>query len=158
MKRMILFLLILGSMLTLTACQEETARQQSFYYLRTEDTIAYGREDALIVAVPQEFSPETELEILLQLYLDGPVDEDHRNPFPRRTYLLSTIEHGDTLLVVLSREFSTLDGMQLTLAGACLAATCRDLTGFEKIQVRSGENTYDFDVNSFVFLDTSPEK
>ena len=116
MKRMILFLLILGTMLTLTACQEETARQQSFYYLRTEDTIAYGREDALIVAVPQEFSPETELEILLQLYLDGPVDEDHRNPFPRRTYLLSTIEHGDTLLVVLSREFSTLDGMQLTLA------------------------------------------
>ena len=158
MKRMILFLLILGTMLTLTACQEETARQQSFYYLRTEDTIAYGREDALIVAVPQEFSPETELEILLQLYLDGPVDEDHRNPFPRRTYLLSTIEHGDTLLVVLSREFSTLDGMQLTLAGACLAATCQDLTGFEKIQVRSGENTYDFDVNSFVFLDTSPEK
>ena len=30
MKRMILFLLILGTMLTLTACQEETARQQSF--------------------------------------------------------------------------------------------------------------------------------
>ena len=157
MKRMILFLLILAAILSFTACQEEIAPEPSFYYLRTQDTIAYGREDALIVAVPQDFSQETELDILLQLYLDGPVDENQRNPFPKRTYLLRTIEQEDTLLLVLSREFSTLDGMPLTLAGACLAATCRDLTGFEKIQVRSGENIYDFDMNSYVFLDTSPE-
>ena len=157
MKRLILFFLTLSAMLSFAACQEQPTPQQAFYYLRTEDTIAYGQEDALIVAVPQKFSPDTELDILLQLYLDGPVDDDLRNPFPRRTYLLSTIEQEDTLLVVLSREFSTLDGMQLTLAGACLTATCRDLTGFEKIQVRSGENTYEFDMNSFVFLDAIPE-
>ena len=98
------------------------------------------------------------LDVILQLYLSGPADENFRNPIPKGTYLLSTILREDRLDIVMSREFSSLDGMQLTLAGACLAATCHDLTGMEKIQVRSGDNIYDFDLNSFVFLDESAGK
>lgn len=158
MKRMILFLLLFAIVLSCSACAGEKPVQPAFYYLRTEDTIDYGQADALIVPISQEIPPEVDLDVLLQLYLDGPVDENLRNPIPKGTYLLTTIEQGDTLMIVLSREFSTLDGIQLTLAGACLAATCHDLTGAEKISVRSGDNTYDFDLNSFVFLDSSAGK
>lgn len=157
MKRIIPIALLLTLTLCCLGCQSKNDTQHAFYYLRTEETIAYGKEDALIAAVPQEFGPDMELDTIVQLYLEGPVEEKLRSPFPRGTYLLSTAADDETLTLVLSPEFSTLDGIQLTLAGACLAATCRDLTGFEKIQVHSGENIYDFDVNSFIFLDTSGE-
>ena len=145
-------------MLSCAACAGEHAEQPAFYYLRSEDTITYGQPDSLIVPVPQEFPEEMNLDLLLQQYLNGPIEENLRNPIPKGTYLLSTICQEDTLVLVLSREFSTLDGIQLTLVGACLSATCNDLTGAERIQVRSGDKTYDFDLNSFIFLDTSAGK
>ena len=158
MKRLILLILLLACLLSCTGCAPEEPDQPAFYYLRPEDAIVYGQDDALMVPVPQEITPEVDLNMVLQLYLDGPVEENLRDPFPKGTYLLTTIAQEDTLVVVLSREFSTLDGIQLTLAGACLAATCYDLTGMEHIKVHSGDSTYDFDLNSFIFLDSIPEK
>ena len=158
MKRITLLLLLLTLTLCCLGCQGETDSQHAFYYLRTNDTISYGQEDALITAHFQDLGPEMELDTILQLYLDGPMEENLRSPFPRGTYLLGAAPENDILKVILSREFSTLDGIQLTLAGACLTATCRDLTGFETIQIRSGEKIYDFDINSFIFLDSSPEQ
>lgn len=158
MKRIVFLLLLLSLTLSCLGCQGEKDSQYAFYYLRTDSTIAYGQEDALITAHFQDLGPDMDLDTILQLYLDGPVEENLRSPFPRGTYLLSVTTQNDTLTLILSREFSALDGIQLTVASACLTATCRDLTGFEKIQVRSGEKIYDFDINSFIFLDTSPEQ
>lgn len=158
MKRIVFLLLVLSLTLSCLGCHGETESQYAFYYLRTDSTIAYGQEDALITAHLPELGSGVELDTMLQLYLDGHMGENMRSPFPRGTYLLSVATENDTLKLVLSREFSTLDGIHLTLAGACLTATCRDLTDFEKIQVRSGDKIYDFDINSFVFLDTSAEQ
>ena len=158
MRRVILFLLLLSLALSCMGCHPDTGSQLTFYYLRTDSTIAYGQEDALITAHFPELDADVELDTMLQLYLDGHMAENMRSPFPRGTYLLSVAAEGDTMTLVLSREFSTLDGIQLTLAGACLAATCRDLAGYEKVQVRSGEKIYDFDMNSFILLDSSPEQ
>lgn len=158
MKQFLSLVLILCLLLSLTACGMEKVPQTRFYYLRTEDTIVYGQEDGFITPLPREISQETPLDAALQLYLDGPMEEGYYNPIPSGTYLLSTLYKEDVLVIVLSREFSALDGIQLTLAGACLTATCRDLAGVEQIQVRSGEQIYDFDVNSFVFLDDGAGK
>ena len=154
MKRLILLLTILGVLFSCTACGTQEESNCSFYYLRSDSTIQYGHTDALIAPVERELSVQNvPAEDLLQLYLDGSSDESFRTPFPKGTYLLSIIPKETLLVVVLSREFSTLDGIQLSLAGACLAATCHNLTGYEAIQVRSGENVYDFDLRDFVFLD-----
>ena len=59
------------------------------------------------------------------------------------------------LILVLSREFSDLDHIRLTLALSCLAATCHSLTGTEAIQVRSGEKIHNFTINDCIFLDQS---
>ena len=158
MKRMILLLLLLSLTLSCMGCHADTGSQVTFYYLRTDSTIAYGQEDALMTAHFPELDTDLELETMLQLYLDGHMGENMRSPFPRGTYLLRVGVENDTLKLILSREFSTLDGIQLTLAGACLAATCRDLAGCEKVQVRSGEKIYDFNINNFIFLDSSLEQ
>ena len=155
MKRFLSLFLICCLALSFAACAEKTEDTAVFYYLRSEDTIAYGQIDALIAPLPHQPISSLSLNDLLQLYLNGPGDEYYRNPIPKGTYLLSTIRHEDTLVIVLSREFSTLDGIQLTLAGACLSATCRQLTGLDCIQVRSGENIYEFDYRDFTFLDDS---
>lgn len=152
MRKILILLLILCLTLSGIGCSREQQSHMVFYYLRSSDTIQYGQSDALMEPVEQDFTSQ-DLDSLLQQYLNGPTDEMHRNPFPKGTYLLSTILREDMMIVVLSREFSTLDGIQLTLAGACLTATCRNLTGLDRIQVRSGENIYDFDYNSYVFLD-----
>ncbi len=159
MKRLICALLCLCILLSFTACGDRQESRCTFYYLRSDNTIQYGQTDALIAPVEREFSyGELSLDELLQLYLNGPTEEDYRNIIPKGTYLLSTIQRTDLLVVVLSREFSTLDGIQLTLAGACLTATCHALTGLERIQVRSGESIYDFDLNDCIFLDDGAGK
>ena len=158
MKRIILFLLLLSLTLSCLGCQGGTDAEHAFYYLRTENSIAYGKEDALIAAESQDLGQDMDLEDILRLYLNGPAEEKLRSPFPKETQLLSVAEESETLTLVLSLEFSTLDGIQLTLAGACLTATCHDLTGIETIRVCSGENTYDFALSSFVLLDSSPEQ
>jgi hypothetical protein len=156
MKKQIIVLLIFSLLLCSTGCGAENEDHPRFYYLRTQEEIIYGDPQGLVAPVTREISRDTNLDVILQLYLDGTGEEGWRNPIPRGTHLLSTLIREDQLDIVLSHEFSTLDGIQLTLAGACLAATCYDLTGMERIHIRSGDNVYDFDLNSFVFLDTNP--
>lgn len=156
MKKILLLALALCLLFTCIGCGNEQESNYKFYYVRTPETIAYGQADALIAPVPQEIaSPDAELNYLIQLYLNGPQDSHFQNPIPKGTYLLSTILREDMLVLVLSREFSTLEGIQLTLAGACLTATCHELTGRAKIQVISGGESYDFDLTSYTFLDDS---
>ena len=158
MKRLILFLLAISFALSCTACAGTEEDHPSFYYLRTEDTIAYGKEDALIAPVAQEFSENIQPDQVWQLYFSGPGKEGYRSPFPRGTGLQGLTQKENLLILELSPEFSELDGIRLTLAGACLAATCRELTGMERIQVRSGSQIYDFYYHDFTFLDNSTGK
>lgn len=155
MKRLLILILVLGIGLSCAACTQDAEEQTFFYYLRTRETIAYGEPDALVAPVCMDIPPELPFEDVIALYLSGPTDETLLSPFPQGTQLLSTIERKDMLVLVMSGEFSSLDGIQLTLAGTCLAVTCQELTGQGRIQVRSGEHIYDFDASNIVFLDDS---
>ena len=151
-----LLCLLLAACLLLAGCTGTQEKTYQFYYLRTDDTIRYGTADGLVAPISRNISGgNEELNYLLQLYLDGPGTPDYLNPIPRGTYLLSTIWQEEVLVIVLSREFSELDTIHLSLAGACLTATCHGLTGAEKIQVRSGDSVYDFDLESYHLLDAS---
>ena len=156
MKRLICLLIALAMVCTLAACGETQERKYTFYYLRSPSTIQYGQPDGLVAPVDRDLSTSNlSLEDLLRLYLAGPANEAYVSPIPKNTHLLTTISRDDELMIVLSREFSTLDGVDLSLAGACLSATCHSLTGMDRIQVRSGEGIYHFDYHSYVFLDDS---
>ena len=156
MKRLILCLAALSLLLCLAGCSDQEENNCNFYYLRTSDTIRYGREDAIIAPVSRNISGQNaDLSYLLQLYLEGPSEEGFRSPIPQGTYLLSTLWEEDTLILVFSREFSVLSNIELTLAGACLTATCHDLAGAERIQIRSNDQIYDFDLHNFTFLEVS---
>ena len=156
MKRRISCFLILLLLFGICGCAQPEENERTFYYLRTAETIRYGQADALIAPVTRNITGEdATLDYLLQLYLKGPTEEGYISPIPKGTYLLSSLWDGDTLVLVLSREFSSLDGIGLTLAGACLTATCRDLAGVETVEVRSADEVYRFDLADYTFLDDS---
>ncbi len=156
MRRAVITLLLFSMVLSFAGCKPEAKPVYTFYYLRTADTIRHGSEDALIAPVTVEIAtPDAELAYLLQLYLDGPTKANYVNPIPKGTYLLSTLWEEDTLIVVLSREFSQLDHIRLTLAGCCLTATCNALAGTETILIRSADQSYKFTINDCIFLDDS---
>lgn len=159
MKRMIPLFLCLCLLLSLGACAGNDTNRYTFYYLRTGDTIRYGYEDALVAPVTREISGQDPgLSYLLQRYLEGPVEEGYHSPIPKGTYLLSTLWADGTLVLVLSREFSTANGITLTLCGACLAATCHDLTGADRIEIHSGDAVYTFALTDFNFIDNSTDQ
>lgn len=154
MKRLMLLVLCITLLLSLTACTGSDESTYIFYYLRTAETIRYGDADALVAPVTREISGENPgLSYLLQRYLDGPVEEGYLSPIPKGTYLLSTLWADGTLVLVLNREFSTAQGVNLTLCGACLAATCYELAGAERIEVHSGEEEYHFELSDYTFID-----
>ncbi|MBE6922377.1 MAG: hypothetical protein E7465_04250 [Ruminococcaceae bacterium] len=159
MRRSVITLLIMCILLNFAGCIPSEEPSYTFYYLRTSETIQHGSADALVAPVTMDIStPNAELDYLLQLYLDGPTKANYVNPVPSGTYLLSALWEDDILVLVLSREFSQLNNIRLTLAGCCLAATCHALTGAEAIQIRSGEAIYNFTINDCIFLDESTGK
>ena len=155
MKRIVTLLLTLCILLSFAACGGEKEPVPSFFYLHTDENIRYGDAGALIAPVPYEGTQELPLEEILQLYLLGTGDENLRNPIPNDTSLICINRRDNLLILELSQEFASLDDIQISLAGACLAATCHSLAGYEAIQVRSGENVYDFNLKDFLFLDDS---
>ena len=152
MKRMICQLCGALLLLSLCGCQEEDSSGKHFYYLRSEDTIAYGNTDALIA--PVEISAEgLDVQSLFQLYLQGPDSELYRSPLASNIRLLSVSTSGNALVLEFTSGFNAMSDVQITLSGACLCATAREVTGLESLTIRAGDLEYTFRYDSFLFLD-----
>lgn len=107
-----------------------------FFYPRHSDSFVYGAEDGFIAAEIREASGHTgDLNYLLSIYLRGPLDSGLRSPFPAGCKLEDVRTGGNTLCIVLSSEFLTLENLELTLACASLAKTGLSLTGLERVRI-----------------------
>ena len=134
MKRLIAFLLILSLCLSLAACADPHAI--TFYYAREKTEYQYGAADGVMVGESREAAGHVDdLRYLLILYLHGPVSENLRSPFPAGTDLVELTQEGDSLTIRLSSIVSVLEGTDLTLACACLARTCFDLTDVRTVTI-----------------------
>lgn len=138
MKRILSLFLAILILFGLTGCKKET--KIDFYYPRVE--IQYGSSDGVIAAESREISGENQsLEYLLKLYLEGPVSQDLRNPFPAGTALGSVTLDNNLLTLTLSESFSKLESMDYTIACACLATTGFALTDADTITILSGNTS-----------------
>jgi spore germination protein GerM len=164
MKKIICLLLSVAILL-LSSCsihgQEESA-VAPFYYLRDPDTFLYGSPDGVVSSENRDIAGhENELNYLLMLYLKGPLDEGLESPFPEGCRLLQLNEKNGKLSIVLNSSFTTLKGMDLTLACVCMARTCFTLTDAESIRImgKSAHGTILIDetitINSLLLEDTA---
>ena len=136
MKRLISLLLTLAMVLSLCACTSETA--VTYYYVRDEQEYQYGTADGVMVGESREAAGHVnDLRYLLILYFHGPVTDYLESPFPSGTTLEKLEQDADSVDIQLSGIVSMMEGTDLTLACACLAATCFGLTDAETVTIHA---------------------
>lgn len=153
MRKITSAILLLAMLFTLCSCASQ-AESIRFYYLREE--FVPGTSDGVIAQESREVTADRGLNYVLRLYLEGPISELYASPFPEGLFLISTQQEGDTLNVILSAEFSSLEGMDLTLAAGCLATTCFELTDAQQVTIfcdAENENPITLTRDSFLLLD-----
>ena len=131
MKRLYLTVLALSCLFCLHGCAEKE-EPVIFYYPTGE--VSYHSDAGVIAEETREaLSREDSLGYLLSFYLEGPIDPALQLPVPEGTQVLRLIPYDEGVLLVMSREFSQLEGMDLTIACASISKTCFGLTDLQKI-------------------------
>ena len=134
MKRLISFLLLLAMALSLCACAEDTA--VTYYYVRDELEYQYGTSTGVMVGERRSAAGHVDdLRYLLIIYFHGPVTDYLESPFPSGTTLEELVQDGDHLHIRLSGIVAMMDDADRTLACACLARTCFDLTEVQSVTI-----------------------
>ena len=145
-------------LLFFSGCQREEDPSVQFFYRRAQ--YVYGSEDGVIASETRDISTR-DYGYLLRLYLKGPQNELLVSPFPANTRLISTHMDDGVLTVGLSEEFAALKNMDLSIAAACFASTCFDLTDAQTVRIIA-TSTYDevsivLSRESLTLIDSSAE-
>lgn len=151
MKRAICLLLVLLSLASLSACyyseSGDILEPVEFFYPRKADSFVYGSESGVLAAEIREGSGHIgDLNYLLSMYLRGPQDGTLRSPFPAGCTLKEVRSGGNTLCIVLSAEFITLENTELTIACASLAKTGLSLSGMQRVRIDAASDTKTFSI------------
>jgi len=136
MKRLISAVLFLCCLVTLAGCNTDSNIQApaSFYYCT--DQITYNDSHGVIAPEIRESAGyENDMVALLNLYTAGPVSDELRNPFPENLSIESLMQEENTVVIVVSSEYSQLSGLELTLANACLARTVLDYSQSDSVRI-----------------------
>lgn len=155
MRRIAFMVLALTCLLGLWGCAEKED-PVIFYYPNAE--VSYHTDGGVLTPETRDtLSRSSDLSHLLSFYLEGPINPALQLPVPEGTKILRLIPYDGGIKIVMSQEFSRLEGMDLTLACAGISKTCFGLTDLQEITFAIGTQK---DVvrtvtrDSFVLTDT----
>ena len=142
MKRPICLILTILLVLPLCACHYSDSgdilEPVEFFYPRNSTFFVYGTADGVVASETREASGHVDdLNYLIAMYLRGPQDKSLRSPFPSGCRLEEVRTGGNSLCIVLSSEFTTLENTDLTLACASLAKTFLPISNSQRIRIES---------------------
>ncbi len=157
-------ILIIFVLLSFSACTAHHANINDpvvFYYPQAE--IVNGTEDAVIGHEIREASGHrNDLEYLLAVYLQGPLDNNLRNPFPVTAKIVNIRQKDGRLHLMLNAAVASKKNMELSIMGACLAKTCFDLTDFSAVHIESNSLadgssiSLNFQRENLILVDNTP--
>ena len=163
MKKLLSIFLMLVILVTCTACQqeqEEPINTVTVYYKASE--ISYGTADGVITPCELDATGyESDPTAILNLYFSNILTEEYAITFPRVTRVVSLNLDGLTAKVILSDDFATLKGLNLSIACACLTQTVIALTGCQEVIISTvtaqldGHNFITLSRDSYLLLDES---
>lgn len=153
MKRFLSFFLLFSLLLSGCAIFGERIKEPvTFYYVRSE--YQYFSEDGVIASELREASGHRhDLSYLLKLYLMGPATDDLDSPLPRGAQIHKAEQTTEGIVLHLSNQDTSMSDAEFSLASACLALTCFDLTDAQNITIHSGERTVELDRNTLLLYD-----
>ena len=152
MKRYLCCILIALLIITSTGCRSNSDNFKepvNFYY--TSATVSFFESDSVIASEVRE-TADYKGNILdtLNSYLRGPVSDKLTSPFPVELKVISTEQKDNTIIILFNKQFSSLTGLNLTIACSCICATVVELTGCETVEFKS-EGPLPDSVPSLVF-------
>ena len=139
MKRLLILFLIFLLTFQLGACsygQNGIIEPVEFFYQcrSTSDSIP---KSVISSEIREATGHTSDLNYLLSLYMQGPLDPELQSPFPAGCSLLSVTQNGDTLMVLLDATIMKADQIQQTITCACIARTCLSLTDVAQVQIKA---------------------
>lgn len=146
MKRFLCIFCILVSLLSCIGCSSTNKafkQPTNFYYLTNPENY---QANAITPELREASNYKDNLLGLMQLYVSGPLTEQHINPFPKGTAVQDIIINNVTVEILLNDSFAELRDVELTSACACLTMTVLELTGRHRLIITalddSGETIY----------------
>ncbi len=131
MKKIMAFLCLA---ILLTGC---TVKNEGIRFTYRQKDLNYGSSQGVIAWESREVpGHEDDFQYLLNLYLEGPLDDTLASPFPKGTALESVTFSNHTAYVTLNEVYAEPDGMEHTVASACMAQTCFDLTNVQTVVIK----------------------
>lgn len=143
MKRVLCIVLAILLLLPLVACGQQKADIHdpvNFYYRKKNPSHS---DAAISKELGESEGHQEDYTYLIDQYLKGPTDEILQRTFPSGIFVVDLTIEDKAATVVLSDFFSTLSGLDLTLACACLTLTVCELTGTEQLTVRTHSTLLD---------------
>ena len=140
MRRLILFLLV--SCLLLSGCSaigERIKEPVPFYYVRED--YQESMEQVILSEVREASGHRNDLPYLLALYSMGPTSDGLVSPLPKNTRMTLITCADNSIELSLSDGVLILTDAEFTLAGACIAKTCMELTDVEQVTIICGDRT-----------------
>lgn len=139
MKKILCLILSLTLLISLFGCDLREKKDEvpvSFFYLRDPDNYVYGSGDGVVTYELRDATEHAgDLKYLLTLYLQGPLDEKLRSPYPAGCKLLELHQDAEEITLLLNSNLATLKDMDLTLACVCLARTCFSLANVRSVRI-----------------------
>lgn len=138
MRRLFLFLMV--SCLLLSGCSaigERIKEPVPFYYVRED--YQESMEQVILSEVREASGHRNDLPYLLALYSMGPTSEGLVSPFPKNTKMTLNTCADNSMELSLSDSALILTDAEFTLAGACIAKTCMELTDVEQVTIICGD-------------------
>ena len=159
MRKIVSWLLIL--IFLLSGCHSEEAEKTVlFYYPR----VNYTQNSTDSVVAPEERNNEgfSTTAMLLDQYLQGPLDPLLHNPFPSGTKVVEVYIMGNVTLVTLTDAFAQLSGLDFALACASISRTVSGITGTPMVQIDcetvklNGSQHITITPDTYLYLDDVP--
>lgn len=154
-----LFLALLMLFTGCTPTAQNIEEPVTFYYLRQD--FDYNAADGVITSEIRESADCADETAILQRYFRGPEDPGLQCPFPTATELISLSIQENTATVTLTDNFSSLTGIDLTVACACISKTVIALTNTQQVTVKTqtqnlgGQNSITMTEADILLIDNS---
>lgn len=138
MKRLICLICFLALLLSGCSVTGDWIKEPvTFYYVH--ENYQKDMKQVIESELREASGHRDDLTYLLALYSMGPSSDKLKSPFPHNVQIMPIERTSDSIVLSLSENAQILTDAQFTLASACLALTCMDLTNAQQISVECAE-------------------
>jgi len=120
--------------------EENYANPIFFYYCRSDPDYS-SRTGALASEVRDLGDPNISIADILKQYFSGPRANDLVSPFPAKLSCEDVSIEDGIVTLHLSNEYSSLTGVRLSLASACITMTLSQIDFVKGVQIRTAAGT-----------------